>query len=932
MRDFKALVRKDVEVLHLPTDRETKVIEELASLLEDVNASLLREGLTDETAWQQLLRRTPLEDLLAEVLEAEPAARLTHPDRPPLPGPAKRALVLGIGRFFGAGFGLDFRTSLRRLWNSPVFTTTAVLTFAVCLGANAAIFTIVNEVLLNPLPVPEPARIMLMANQFPNAGMGVPGRASAPRNYFDRRAGVEAFAEQAAFNVVDRAIRLGDRPVQMRGMAATPSFFPLVGVEPAIGRTFTEDEAEIGNEQRVVLSHGLWQELYAGDPAAVGTDLRIAGVPFTIVGIMPANFAFVAPDVRFWIPLAFTPSQKNNGIANNYFNIGRLRPGATREQAQQQVDAVNAAFLAEVPRLKEAYDDAGFHTTVEPLQEVLTRDVRRLLHLLWGGAIVVLLVGAMNIANLTLAQSRLRARELATRLALGAGRARLAAGFLTEALTVALVGGALGLALGAAALRAVGTVRADPMLQIDAVVIAAPAAVFVLALAVIVGVVVGIAPLKDLNRINLTDAIHDTSRTGTAGRRCGWLRKGLVTAQVAFTFLLLVAGGTLLVTFRNLLSVDPGFNTDNVVTAAINVRGERYADPASAQAFLDRTLESIRTLPGVNSAAATTIVPLSGDGSAQAVIAEGQQTGPNESILSPMWLQITPEFFATLEVPLLDGRDFEAADSDAGALERTSTRGVVIVDEAFARTFWPGQNPIGRRLFMPGVRNVLQVNENTRWLSVIGVVPDLLLEDLSGRDSSVGTLYTLFAETNPGTYPQSYGFVIETERDPVTVIGSVRRELARIDPELALFDVRTMADRTMLSLAREQLAMALASTFGAVTLLLSALGVYGVLSYLVAQRTRELGIRIALGSTTEGIFRLVLREGIGLVVGGLVIGTLGVFMLRPILANQVFGVRPDNPLLIGIVVAVLVTATMLACVVPARRATRVDPVVVLSQG
>jgi predicted permease len=932
MRDFKELVRKEVEALHLPGDREIKVIEELASLLEDVYASILREGLTDEQAWQQLLRRTPLEELLADVLAAEPAARLIHPDRPPFPGTAKSAVVSGVGRFFGAGFGLDFRASLRRLSSSPVFTATAVLTFAVCLGANAAIFTIVNEVLLNPLPVPDSSRIMLMANQFPNAGMGVPGRASAPRNYLDRRAGVAAFAEQAAFNVVDRVIRLDDRPVQIRGMAATPSFFPLIGVEPAIGRTFTEEEGEIGSEQRVVLSHGLWRELFAGDPAAVGADLRIAGLPFTIVGIMPENFAFAAPDVRFWIPLAFTPSQKNNGIANNYFNIGRLRPDATREQAQQQVDAANAAWLAEVPRLKAAYDDAGFHTTVEPLQEVLTRDVTRLLHLLWGGAIAVLLVGAMNIANLTLAQSRLRARELATRLALGAGRRRLAAAFLTESLTVAVAGGVLGLALGALALRAIGTVRADPMLQIDAVAIGAPAAVFVVALALIVGTVVGIAPLKDVNRINLTDAIHDGSRTGTGGRRSGWLRKGLVTAQVAFTFLLLVGAGSLLATFRNLLSVDPGFATENVVTAAINVRGERYADPASAQVFLDRMLEAIHNIPGVDSAAATTIVPLSGGGSAQAVIAEGQQAGPDESILAPTWLQITPGFFATLDVSLLHGRDFEAADSDAGALERSSTRGVVIVDEAFARTFWPDRDPIGRRLFMPGVRNVLQISDNTRWLSVVGVVPDLLLEDLSGRDDSAGTFYTLFAETNPASYPQSYGFVIKTALDPGAVISGVRRELTRIDPELALFDVQTMADRTRLSLAREQLAMSLASTFGVVALLLSALGVYGVLSYLVAQRTRELGIRIALGSTTQGVFRLVLREGIGLVGGGLVIGLLGVFVLRPILASQVFGIRPDNPVLIGVVIAVLVTATLLACLLPARRATRVDPVVVLNQG
>ena len=933
MRDFRDFVRREVESLNLPWDREAKVIEELALQIEEVYTSILEEGLADEAAWSELLRRIPpLQELLADVLAAEPVAvTLAHPNHRPFPGKTKEAIVSGARRWWSSGFLLDLRTSLRRLRKSPGYTTTAVLTFAVCLGANAAIFTIVNEILLNPLPVPDPSRIMLMANQFPNTGMGGVGTTSAPRNYFDRLSGVDAFAEQAMFTLVDSAVRSDENAVQMRAMAATPSLFRLLGVDPRLGRAFTEDEGEVGSEQRVILSHGLWQELFAGDVAAVGADLRVAGVPFTIVGVMPEDFNFFAPDVRLWIPLAFTQPQRSNPIANNYYNIGRLRPDATRELAQQQVDAVNAAFLAEVPRLKVVFEDAGYHTTVEPLETVLTRDIGRVLHLLWGAAIVVLLVGGINIANLTLAQSRLRARELATRLALGARRARLAGAFLAETLTIALAGGLLGVLLGTVALRAVGSIRVDLVL-LDDVALSVPVITFVLALAVVAGTIVGLAPMKALNRINLTDAIHDNNRTGTGGRRTGWLRKGLVTAQVAFTFVLLVGASALLVTFRNLLSVDPGFTTQNVVTAAINVRGERYRDGAVAQVFLDRALEAIRGIPGVSSAAATTIIPLSGAGSAQAVLAEGYEMKPDESIVTPTWLQVTPGFFATMDVPFVTGRDFDARDGESGALARTSTAGVVIVDEAFARKFWPGQDPIGRRMFIPGVRNVLQITDNTRWLTVVGVVPELLLRDLSGRASSIGTFYTLFAETNPGTYPQSYGFVIRTLLDPGSVIGSVRRELTGIDPELALFDVQTMDQRTMSSLARERLAMSLAGAFGGVALLLSALGVYGVLSYLVALRTREIGIRIALGSTTRGIFRLVLREGVGLVVAGLAIGLGGAFIVRPILASHVFGIQPDNPVLIGVVIVVLVTAALLACVVPARRATRVDPLVILNDG
>jgi predicted permease len=832
---------------------------------------------------------------------------------------------------WSSGFSLDLRIGFRRLWRSRGYTTTVILTFAVCLGANAAVFTIVDQVLLNPLQVPDPSRIMLMANQLPHAGIGGVGETSAPRNYVDRLAGVDVFTHQAMLMPVDRAIGSDQGVAQVRGMAATPSLFPLLRVGPVLGRSFTDAEGEVENRQRILLSHGLWKELFGGDPDAVGGELRVAGLPFTVVGIMPEGFSFMDPAVRFWIPLAFTSGERQNPIAMNYFNIGRLRAGATREQAQAQVDAVNAAFLAEAGRLREVLENAGYHTTVEPLEDVLVRDVRGVLYLLWGGALLVLLIGGINIANLTLAHWQSQARDAATRLALGAGRVRLATALLAESMVVAVSGGALGLVLGWAALRMVGTIRFDRVLITDSPEIDAPVIGFVLGLSILAGAVVGLVSMPHLAKVNLTEAIHSNMRTGTASRYSTWLRKGLVTAQVALAFVLLVAAALLLATFRNLLSVDPGYAVDNIMTAVINVEGNRYTEDASAEGLLDRALEAVRSIPGVDAAGASTIVPLSGRRSAQALIAEDRPIQRDESIVAPTWVQVTPGFFETMGIPVLHGRGFEILDTESGSLERTSGRGVVIVDETLAHLFWPGEDPIGRRVFVPGVRNVLQVSDNTRWLTVVGVVPELLLEELAGRQSAAGTFYTVFGENNPGAFPRRYGLAIRSGVNPDAIMGRVRLELARIDPALPLFDVQTMEQRKAHSLARQRLAMSLAGAFGAVALFLSALGVYGILSYLVGQRTRELGIRIALGSTAAGVFGLVLREAVILVAGGLVIGMAGALVLGPLLESQIFGIQPHNPFLIGMVALVLAAAAIPACVSPSRRAARVDPVVVLNE-
>jgi predicted permease len=931
MPDYRAIVQREIAPLALSTDKELKVVEELSQQIEEIHAALVEDGWSDEAAAEETLRRLPpWPELRNELLDAEPVLKLAHPGHPPLPGRAKQAFVSGLLRAYGCDVFVELRMSARRLWKSRGFAATAVLTLAICLGVNAAIFSIVEQVLLSPLSVPDPDRIMLMANQFPKAGAGS-GDRSAARNYFDRLEGVSAFAEQAMFTGTDRVVGLGEGNARVHGMTATPSLFRLLGVPPALGRMFEESEAEPGNDTSVVLSHGLWQDAFAGDPQALGRQLRLDGIAYTVVGVMPAAFSFFDPDVRFWVPLAFSQGQRQNAINNAWFNIGRLAPGATQVQAQTEVDAVNQAFLDDAPpQLRSVYENAGYHTTVEPLEAVLVRGYSRTLYLLWGAATVVLLVGGINVANLTLARERLRHREMATRMAIGADRRRLSALYLADGLTVAAMGALIGAALAWATLRAVGNVYLSTLaftteLYLSPVVIA-----FLIGLAAVTGVALGVAPLLHLKRINLLDCLQQSGRSATRGR-AGWARQSLVASQVALTFVLLTTAGLFLATVRNLLTVDPGYSLENVMTAAINVPRERYPNVAAASAFLDRALDAIRNLPGVTSVGASTTIPLSGRGGAQAVITEDNPAQGDESLIAPNWVSITPGFFATMGTPILRGRDLEDRDNGASLASERRVPRAVIVDETLARILWPGSEPLGKRMFLPGVGNALLVRNDTRWLTVVGVVPDLLLEALSGSSGAVGAFYTPYAESNPNAPARDYGFVIKTTRDPALVMAAVRRAIAEIDPELALFDVQTMDARRISSLARERLTMLLAAGFAAIALFLSALGIYGVLSYLVAQRRREIGIRIALGSSTPEVFRLVLLEGARMVVAGLVIGAAGVVLLRPVLSSQVYGIGASDPILAIAVALVLIAIVLTACVVPAYRATRVDPVVVLNE-
>jgi predicted permease len=824
----------------------------------------------------------------------------------------------------------DIRYSLRSLLKDKGFTTTVILTLAVCIAANTATFAVVYSVLLKPLPVPESNRILLMANQYPRAMSGKPGTNSSGADYYDRLRDIHVFEEQAMFNTTSRTVEINGVPERVLGMNATPSLFRLLRVSPAYGRAFTDPEGEIGAEQKLILSEGFAKQLFADPSSALGKDLRLNGKPFTVVGVMPAAFSFVNPDVRMWMALPFTAQQKQARHNNSWYNIGRLKPGATLQQAEAQMQTLTAANMERFPQWKEILTNAGFYTSVEPLQEMMVRDVKSVLYLLWGGALFVLLIGALNVTNLALARTALRRRELATRLALGAGPARLTRQLVAENVMLALAGGAIGAALGAGFLRVLSQNGLQHLPRASEIRVDGAVALVTLAMSLLVGVVLGLIPAWQVIRGKLNEMLREESRSGTGGKRSRRVRQTLVVAQVALAFVLLVGAGLLLASFRQLLNVDPGFATHGVLTAWTSAPSASYKADADVQALVDRSLEAIRAIPGVAAAGVSTKVPLDGNHSDSVILAEGYVMRPGESLISPLQIKVTPGYFEALNTAVVKGRVFDAQDQ-AGAPK------VVIVDENLARHFWGDSNPIGKRLYQPqDINNLLKTDEHTIWRTVVGVVRAARLEDL-GAAGGVGVYYFPYAQS----VERGFCFAVRTAGesggaprldgagDTGALTRSVRAEMTRIAPSLALFDIHTMSERSDLSLASRRASMTLALGFGGLALFLAAIGIYGVLAYLVTQREREIGIRAALGCTPSGVVKLVAGEGFTLLGIGLVLGVVGAAALRNAVAGAIYGVTAFDPLVMASVVMSLAIVSLLACVLPARRATRVDPAIAL---
>ena len=813
----------------------------------------------------------------------------------------------------------DIQLALRLLLKQRAFTLTVGATLAVCLGANAALFAVVDHVLLRPLPIAAPDRIVITGNRYPKAGVDA-GYSTSAADYVDRLRETHGFEEQALFKVTNRGVDENGVPAHVPVMGVTPSFFRLAQVAPRLGRTFAENETEPGHEAKALLSFALWQSQFGGDPAAIGRDLRIDGRPYTIIGVMPKAFAFIVPDVSLWTPLALTPAEKTTHYNDSWGYVARLKPGSSIEQAQAEIDAVNRANLDQFPQFKQVILDTGFHTVVDGLQDSLVKDVRPALRLMWGGALFVLLIGCLNVANLVVARSRSRAKELATRLALGAGPARIAQQLIIESLVLTVSAAAAGLAVGWIGLRALGQLDFHDLPRGADIRFDTTTLVFTLGAGAVIGVLLGVFPALAAVPAAPTTFLNDEPRTTTIGPGARRLRRSLVVAQVGFAFVLLIGAGLLFASFRRVLAIDAGFRSDHVLTASVSLPASRYQDESAARRFAADVLARVRTLPSVAAAGVTDTIPFGSNHTNSLILAEGYQMRTGESIISPARVVASTGYMEAMHARLIAGRLFDDHDVDTAP-------GVAIVDQTLAARFWPGGSAIGRRLYRPDdPNNIVGITPTTPTFTVVGVIAPMKLEALADTREAAGAYFFPFAQQPE----QTITFAVGTDGDPAMLSHAVREAIQSVDRELPVFDLQPMDRWTTKSLASRRATMLLSLVFSTVALLLAAVGIYGVLAYVVAYRRKEIGIRLALGARAGAVFGLIMREGLVVTAIGLGVGALGSAGLQRALQSQLFGIGAADPVVLAVVTALVASVAATACAVPAWRASRIDPLVALS--
>ncbi|MFC1661014.1 ABC transporter permease, partial [Gemmatimonadota bacterium] len=709
-----------------------------------------------------------------------------------------------------------------------------------------------------------------------------------------------------------------------RSMRVTSTFLPVLKVSPILGRNFLWEEMEPGNHQKAILTYQYWQEKYNGESAVLGTDLRVDGEPFTIVGILPEEFRIAGQNQPrdFLLPIPFRPEERTleGWHSNNYSQLARLATGASIEQAQSQLDAMNTRLIDEwpLPQARQILEDAGYHAEIHNAKDDMLRDIRPSLLMLWAGVAFVLLIGCVNIANLMLARSNVRMRELATRLALGADRARLGRQLLTEAVMLGALGGALGLLVGFTGLQLLTTLGVENLprgaeISLDSMVLA-----FTLLLGLGAGIVFGAIPLAHVMRSDLNTVFRAESRSGTASKRALLLRNGLVMGQVAVAFILLIGAGLMLRSFREVLAVDPGFEPEGVVAGFVPLPPSRYLDDRAQILFVDELLQEIRALPGVTTASITTQLPFSGSNSSSVILPEGYTPRPGESLLSPYQTWVGTDFFRALGIPLLEGRTFQPGDRGGDAQQ------VIILDEWLANRYFPEGNALGKRMLWGTVPG-MEEDEEPYLYTIVGVVASHRQNNLV-ESEFVGSYYFPFSQ-DPQTF---HTLVMKAGGDPLALVEPARQVVARLDPEVPFFGAQTMQDRIDESLLERRSPMLLLMIFAGVALFLAGVGIYGALAYSVTQRTREMGIRMAVGSGAGEVFRLVVGQGLRVVAVGLVVGVLGSLGLVQLIRSLLYGVQPSDPVVMAVVAGILAATGLVACVIPAQRATRIDPVTALT--
>ena len=794
----------------------------------------------------------------------------------------------------------DLRYSLRNLAKTPAFTAVALITLALGIGANTAIFSVVNAVLLRALPYADPDRLVVLLHKGRNP--------ASHGNFMDWKRDNHVFENMAAAEGWSANLTGVDRPLKLPGLRVTPEMFPTLGVAPLLGRNFSFDEAHKGKDRVVVLSYPLWQQQFGGDKDVLGQTIQLNGETYTIIGVMPTGFRF-APfwntKSQIWTPLTIEESDRG-GFSLRIF--ARLKPGVTLEQARAEMATISA-------RLETQYPGTNRDVTVTSLKDKVVGDLRPALFVLLGAVGFVLLIACANVAHMLLARASARQREIAVRTALGASRARIVRQFLAESGLLALIGGVLGTLIAVWGLRVVLGSAPEELLKFGSVGLDRNVLLFALAVSVITGIAFGLAPALQSSALNLVHSLKEGGQTAGTSRRNSRARSLLVGSEFALALILLVGAGLMIRTFAALQAIDPGFNPHHLLTMVVSTAGAKEAN-AGRTAFFQSSLERINSLPGIASASAINHLPLGGDLWGLPFWIEGQPAPKKGDEPAAAYRVVLPGYFHTMNIQMLRGRDFTANDNQ-------SAPGTVIVNEFLAKRYWPGDEAIGKRL---------SADNGKTWQTVIGIVPNVVRSEwASSAEEEFYFPYLQSADylTSPSPHLAYLTFVVRTSGDAGAQTSAIERAIHSIDRNVTISEIETMDGVVADANSEPRFYLFLLAAFAGVALVLAAVGIYGVMTHAVSRRTKEMAVRMALGAQRGEVMRLVVGESMLLAVAGGAVGLVGALVLTPLMKTLLYGVRASDPMTFTVVAVVLGLVAALASYIPARRATKVDPIVAL---
>ena len=791
----------------------------------------------------------------------------------------------------------DLRYGFRMMFRHRTFTCVAVLALGLGIGANTAIFSVINAVVLRPLPYRDPARLFTVLHDRSNP--------VAPANYFDLAQQSQSFESIAAAQWWEPNLTGFGEPEHLRGLQLTAQMFQLLGVNPALGRTFNQDD-QPGHEPVVVLSHRLWQRRFGGNSEVVGQQITFDGKGYTIIGVMPPSFEFApfwATGAELWSPLDLMPRANDRG-GQSLRVFARVKPGVTQAQAQAEVATIFRRLEQEHPEA-----NTGLTLAVEPLHEKVVGKTRPALMILFGAVGFVLLIACANVANLMMARAASRQKEIALRTALGASSARITRQLLTESVMIALVGGALGLLLGMAGIKALLSFGPTSLPRLQTVSLDLPILGFTLGLSVLTGLVFGLAPVLQTRKWSLNESLKEGTRGSSGGGSRHNARRLLVISEVALALMLLVGGGLLVRSFGRLRAVDPGFTPNSLLTMTVSLAGSAHSAQPKRLAFFSELLQRIESLPGVESASAINHLPLRGDVWTVPFTIEGRPAPAPGENQGAVYRIIRPNYFRTMGATLLNGRDFTAHDND-------SSPPVVIISEAFARRHWPNQDPLGKRI------EVSDEGSNPR--EIVGVVKALKQNDWTAEPN-----LEMYLPHLQSPLPRGLTLVVRSSGDPLALVAGVENQIWSIDKNLPVSEVGSMDEVIAESIEQQRFNMFLLGLFAAVALLLAVIGIYAVMSDSVTSRTHEIGVRMALGAQRADVLRMLVRQGMTLAAIGIGIGLFGAFWLTQFMSKLLYEISPTDRFTFILIPLVLAMLVLCACWIPARRATKVDPLVAL---